>query len=125
MVNGAWAVYIAESVLNRAYLCPIDGCPPSTFAYVPYAWAVVLVGGVLIIDSLISFAGIRATFILGAVLSVAVLAIVAIQWGTYSGIDASVALALSLFAVVADFVASRPVRGLSEQTNPMNLPVFG
>jgi hypothetical protein len=83
------------------------------------------VGAVLAIDSLVSFAGIRASFVAGAVLSAAVLGIVAIQWGTYSGTDSAAALALSVLSVVVDAVASRPARGLSEQSNPMNLPVFG
>ena len=87
--------------------------------------SLLVVGAVLAIDSLASFAGIRATFVVGAILSAAVLAIVAVQWGTYPITDSEAALALSVLSIVADVVASRPARGLSEQSNPMNLPVFG
>jgi hypothetical protein len=101
-------------------------------AYVAYSGtssnlqaALLAVGAVLAIDSLVSFAGIRASFIVAALLSAGVLAIIAIQWGTYPSTDSAGVLALSAVSLVVDFVASRPVRGLSEQSNPMNLPVFG
>jgi hypothetical protein len=87
--------------------------------------ALLAVGVTLAIDSLVSFAGIRASFVVAAVLSAAALAIVAIQWGTYQSAESGTALGLSALSVVVDLVASRPAKGLSEQSNPMNLPVFG
>jgi len=110
LVSGSWAAYIAYSATN---------------SHSELQSALIVVGALLALDAIVSFAGIRASFVVGAGLSALVLVIVADQWGTFSGADASVALVVSLIAVVTDVVASRPVKGMSEQTNPMNLPVFG
>jgi len=82
-------------------------------------------GAILAVVSLVSFTGLRLTFILGAALSAAVLVTVALTWGTYSTDDSAAIAGLSLVAVVIDAVASRPSRGLSEKDSPLNLPVFG
>lgn len=132
LLAGAWTTFVAYYGTNSVSPClPFSTCivelqggygslSPSELQS-----ALFIVGAVLVIDALISFAGMRATFILGSVLSTTVLAILAIQWGTYSVTYSMAALVLSLLAVVADFAASRPARALSEQNNPMNLPVFG
>lgn len=132
LVTGCWAAFVAYYGANSVVPCPpFSQCilelqggsgllPPAELQ-----GALFILGAILAIDSLVSFVGIRASFVLGAVLSVGVLAIVAIQWGTYSGNYSATALVLSLLAVVADVVASRPAKALSEQSNPMNLPVFG
>jgi hypothetical protein len=131
LVTGSWATFVAYYGANSTSCPPFSACilelgggsgpaSPSELQ-----GALFIVGAVLAIDSLVSFAGVRASFIVGAVLSVAVLAIVALQWGAYSSTESASVLVLSLLAIVADAVASRPVRGLSEQSNPMNLPVFG
>ncbi len=87
--------------------------------------ALLAAGAILAIVSLVSFTGIRLTFVLGAVLSAAALAAVGLTWGTYPT-DGSIAVAaLSLAALVVDAVGSRPSRGLSEKDSPLNLPVFG
>ena len=126
LLAGGWATFVAYSGPGSASTCPpFSGCLTKFPGGSDLQGALFLVGAILAIDSLVSFAGIRASFIVGSVLSTAILAIVAIQWGTYSDIYSLAAVALSLLAVVADFVASRPARALSEQSNPMNLPVFG
>jgi hypothetical protein len=80
---------------------------------------------VLAVVSLVSFTGLRLTFVLGAVLSAAVLVTVGLTWGTYPTDDSAAAAVLSLVALAADALASRPSRGLSEKDSPLNLPVFG
>jgi hypothetical protein len=87
--------------------------------------ALLAAGAILAMVSLVSFTGLRLTFILGAALSAVVLVSVALTWGTYAT-DVSIAAAgLSLVALVVDAVGSRPSRGLSEKDSPLNLPVFG
>jgi len=132
LLAGGWATFVAYYGTNSVSPClPFSTCilelqggfgplSPSELQ-----GALFIFGAILAIDSLVSFAGVRASFIVGSVLSTGILAIVAIQWGAYSDAYSLAAVALSLLAVVADFVASRPARALSEQSNPMNLPVFG
>jgi hypothetical protein len=132
LVNGSWAAFVAYYGANS-----ISNCPPFSQCILELQGgsgplspselqgALFIVGAILVLDSLVSFVGIRMSYILSAVLSVVVLAIVALQWGTYAGADSAAAVVLSLLAIAASAVASRPVREMSEQTNPMNLPVFG
>jgi len=132
LLAGCWASFVAYYGTNGVTPCP----PFSTCilelqgGFGPLSpsqlqGALFVVGAVLALDSLVSFAGIRASFIVGSVLSTAVLAIIAVQWGAYSDAYSMAAVVLSLLAVLADSVASRPARALSEQSNPLNLPVFG
>jgi hypothetical protein len=126
LVNGAWAAYIAFVALNATYNCGPGGCPESMFAFVPYARGQVVAGGLLVIVSLISFTGRRPTFVLGGVLSAAVLVTLALTWGTPFATNDSIAAAvLSTTALGVDVVASRPSKELSERDSPLNLPVFG
>jgi len=131
LLAGAWTTFVAYYGTNS-----ISPCPPFSTCILELGSAgplspsdlqglLFVAGAVLAIDALISFAGMRAAFILGSVLSTAVLAILAVQWGAYFVNDSLAALVLALLAVVVDSVASRPTKGLSEQSNPMNLPVFG
>lgn len=123
LFSGAWAAYVAYYGTTFVTSCSFfSNC---VLELSQLQAALFVVGAFLALDALVSFVGVRASFILGGVLSAAVLVIVAAQWGTYSATDSAVALTLSLLAVVADAVASRPVKAISEQTNPMNLPVFG
>jgi hypothetical protein len=125
LVNGAWAAYIAFLALNATYNCPSGGCPASLFAYLPYAQGQVVVGILLVMVSLVSFTGRRPTFVLGAVLSAAVLATLALTWGTYATNDSIAAGVLSVASLAVDSVASIPSKELSEKDSPLNLPVFG
>lgn len=125
LVNGAWAAYIAFVALNATYNCPQGGCPASTFAFMPYAQGQVVAGALLVIVSLVSFTGRRPTFVLGAVLSAAVLVTLALSWGTYATNDSIAAAVISLASLAVDAVASSPSKELSERDSPLNLPVFG
>ncbi len=113
LLDGVFALYIHYS-----------GGVPSATASVSTTW-LAIVGGVLVVDSLVSFAGVRMSFAAGAALSAAVLALVALQWSSYAGADSQVAAVLSVICMVLDSIAFRPARGLSEKDSPLNLPVFG
>jgi hypothetical protein len=87
--------------------------------------AILLVGLILATDALVSFAGVRMSFMLGAILSAVVLALFAISWGGPSATVSEAAIALSVATVLVDALASRPSKSLSEKDSPLNLPVFG
>jgi hypothetical protein len=130
LASGSWAAFVAYYGANTVSCPPFSTCILEQGGSGPLSASdlqagLFIVGALLALDALVSFAGVRASFLLGAVLSAVVLVVVAFQWGTYSSADSSVAVALSVLALLVDAVASRPARGMSEQTNPMNLPVFG
>lgn len=132
LLAGCWAAFVAYYGTNLVSCPPFSTCilelqggGAGPLSPSELQGALFIVGAILALDALVSFAGIRVSFLVGSVLATVVLLIIAIQWGTYSDSDALVAVVLSLLAVVADVVASRPAKALSEQSNPMNLPVFG
>ena len=107
-VTGVLAIYIQYS--NVA---------PSVATYLA------VIGAILLVDSLVSFTGFRATFTLAAALSAVLLLRVLLLWNDFpSAYSVSVAV-LSLVTIALDAVASRPARALSEKDSPLNLPVFG
>jgi len=124
LANGAWAAFIAETALNRIYNCPAGGCPASLFAYVPYAEALAAVGAVLVVDSVVSFKGFRVCFLLAALLSVGVLGLVGLEWGTYGGWSLPACI-LAVAAAAVGTVASRGSKGMPDEAHPLELPVFG
>jgi hypothetical protein len=116
LVTGGWTLYVVffgESTLPR-------GTSLSSASDIFMA-----VGAALVVVSLVSFSGIRASFLVGAVLSGAVLVMTVSNWSDFPASDSGVALAVSAITIVLDVVASRPARGLSEKDSPLNLPVFG
>lgn len=83
------------------------------------------IGVLLVLDSIACFVGFRLAFPVGGLLSVAIAAIALFDSGGLTvGLYASLGL-VSLVALVLDLIVMRSRRGLSEQGNPMNLPVFG
>jgi hypothetical protein len=123
VVTGLWAVYVSRFV-TPSPLCSLCSPPLGDDLHSADPWLGV-VGAILVLASLVSVAGVRRSFILGAVLSAIVIARVALLWGTYPVADEETALALSAVTFFVDVVASRPARGLSEKDSPLNLPVFG
>jgi hypothetical protein len=128
LIVGVLAAFIVISG-PASSSCPGPGVcigPTAPSAWNPEMQSALLAAGVILaMVSLVSFTGFRLTFILGAALSAAVLASVALTWGTYVTDDSIAAAGLSLVGLVVDAMASRPSRGLSEKDSPLNLPVFG
>lgn len=132
LLAGIWAAFVAYYGTNSLFPCqPFSTCilqlrgSSGPLSSSELQALLFIVGAILALDALVSFAGIRVTFVIGSVLATVILAILALQWGDYFVNYSIAALVLSLLAVVVDSVASRPSRALSEQNNPMNLPVFG
>lgn len=84
-----------------------------------------VIGGILLLASLVSLTGFRATYVLAAVLSAVLLLRVFLLWSDFSSIDSALVAVLSTVTIVLDAVASRPAKALSEKDSPLNLPVFG
>ena len=122
LLTGAWAIYIHYyGLAARVTLVAGAPCCPLSVATV---W-VAVVGGILVVDSLISFAGVRISFAFGAALSAVLLARIALEWSGYVAADVEAAAALCVVSIVLNAIAFRPAKGLSEKDSPLNLPVFG
>jgi hypothetical protein len=126
LVDGVVAAFVVISGPAVQTLCNgLTLCSPPPTPSPGLENALLAVGAILAIVSLVSFTGIRLTFVLGAVLSAAALVVVWLTWGTYPTDDSTAVAGLSLATLVVDAFASRPSRGLSEKDSPLNLPVFG
>jgi len=128
LVGGTLAAFMAILGPVQGPLCQAPGfCvgPPQSVPNSGLDTVLLAAAVVLAVVSLVSFTGLRLTFVLGAALSAAVLVTVGLTWGTYPTSDSVAAAGLSLVALVVDAVAARPSRALSEKDSPLNLPVFG
>jgi hypothetical protein len=113
----AWVLALADSVLGL---------------YVAYAFQASGISGmllyglgvVLLVSSLLSLYGVRYAFLLAAVFSVALPADSISALPSMTTPQLAV-LALSIASMAANILAFRTGSHLSEQANPMNLPVFG
>jgi len=120
---GAWALVLVW-VFPSAYACPNGGCPTS-LTILPVL--MLPLGVVLVADGLVCFAGFRAAFYAGGLLSVAMAALVLYHWagGTPPNLGFTALSLVSLLALIADILAITSKKKLTEQQHPMNLPVFG
>jgi hypothetical protein len=136
LLNGAFAAIIAYGGFIPVPIACLPSPPPGSAncAGAPYFFGIaspelqgtlLFVGVILIIDAVVSFAGVRASFVLGAILSAVVLALFAVSWGGPAANFSEAAVVLSVATILVDALASRPSRGLSERDSPLNLPVFG
>ncbi len=83
---------------------------------------------VLVVDSLACLVAPRKAFYASAVLGAIVAVLVGydgLYLGTLANAGVDVELALAAVTVVLSLFAARSGGGVSEQSNPMNLPVFG
>jgi hypothetical protein len=123
LLAGIWAVALAwTSGPWYWYGCTTPwGCvhPDVLLPLVPY------LGGILVVCAAISLVGFRFAFIPGGTIS-AILAVAAGYIAVSSRVPIFVLLALFCAdAAVLSLWALRRRGALSEQANPMNLPVFG
>ncbi|HVC27336.1 MAG TPA: hypothetical protein VND40_04175 [Nitrososphaerales archaeon] len=128
LIDGTLAAFMEVSGPSVHPLCldPQTLCTSQSVVPSPEMENLLLGAGVILaIISLVSFTGFRLTFVLGAVLSAAVLVTVGLTWGTYATDESAAAAGLAVVTLTVDAVASRPSKGLSEKDSPLNLPVFG
>jgi hypothetical protein len=122
VVSGAWAVAL-DFLFPNTSACPLNGCPIATSAV---KITVPILGIMLLVDGLVGLYGLRLAFSLGGILSAVIGAIVLYEWaGQNPGAVATGLVVVSFLGVIADLLAINARGGLSEQANPMNLPVFG
>ncbi len=122
ILTGLWtlAVVYLDGALRS---CPSGGCPPSGFDW--YGAAIVLLSILLIFNSAVSFVWHSQVFyvtsLISALLTVALLL-------DASSIDPAVfwfTVVLPALSAVVNLFAARVRTAVSEQSHPMNLPVFG
>lgn len=121
-IAGGWAVAFGF-IFPSASACPPEGCPIATGVL---QLTIPVIGVVLVINGLVCLYGFRFGFPLSGVLSAVNAGLVLYEWaGQNPGLFAVGLVLVSLVAVIWDLLAIRAKSGLSEQNNPMNLPVFG
>ena len=119
ILAGLWtvAVFYLDGV---AHTCPATGCPPPGLSGV----VVPALSVVLVLDSLVCFIGPKSFFYASAVLS-AVLAASMLLTPYLEPLILYLTVGLLGLGFVLSVVAARWETKVSEQSHPMNLPVFG
>ena len=123
VLAGAWV--IVEPILPGVpqHLCT------GRCAYPPVpVWAVLALAVILILVSLGGLVGPKFVFYVSAAVSALVLVASAVNSGTISALsdwNVLVGLGLAAASLALGLVAARSEGAVSEQSHPMNLPVFG
>jgi hypothetical protein len=117
LADGAWGIVLG-AYLAGAYL-QTDVSTGSAAVYYP----IVIVGAILILDSMLCFLGFTSAFYLSAILAVAMLAFEPGGFGLNSLFISSILLAIVTVSLDA-FAATRK-KYVAEENHPLNLPVFG
>jgi hypothetical protein len=131
ILESVWLVYVQFAVTVTA--CPANGCPGPQF--IPL-YSPLLIGGLvaaLLVDGLLGIWGSWFAYPAGALLSAVVLIITGYSVWTENGYaylinesyQALFGAILAAVALLVSLIAWRSKNVLSEQANPMNLPVFG
>jgi len=130
VVESLWLLYSYFD--TPAIGCPLDGCPGPGF--VPtYSVATAVLALALLVVGALGVWGASFAYVGGGALSVVALldtgytVLVAKGYGYLSTAsnDATLGAAFALVALIVNVNAARAKGGISEQANPMNLPVFG
>ncbi|QQG48006.1 MAG: hypothetical protein HY247_04325 [archaeon] len=124
VLAGVWAMggEFAFSAWAYGPFCTSDVCfsAPGWFSL-----GVGVVGGILVLSSLAGFFGPRRSFYVGAASGGAIVVLLLAVWGEVGVAFYWSLLILALVAGTLSVLAARSRTALSEQSNPMNLPVFG
>jgi hypothetical protein len=122
---GAWGLYIGLFFRNAASLLSLNGQDPP----IPGSVEITLVSALLIVSSLVNFVGFRVSFYVSAVISVVLLARFYVSYTEYlsglNGVDLLVTAAFCAATVFLDMLEATRKSAVSEESHPLNLPVFG
>jgi hypothetical protein len=128
VLESVWGVYIYAT--SPVGLCASPGgCPYPRFpAFVPQIEVALVV--VLLLMGVLGAWGAKFAFYGGALSSAAFLLVTVYSawlWGAEiaGGLVSWIGVGLSVLGIVANVLAIRGKNLISEQANPMNLPVFG
>jgi len=123
LLEAAWTLYAVIIHESTPTMCPLNECPQIANGWMITALIVVEV--VLLLDSIVCFAGRWLGLPLGAALSILTIVFVAFQWGTLGAFNSGIAALLSAFALVLNVMAMMMRTRMPEESHPLNLPVFG
>ncbi len=131
VLEGGWALLLSWSWGSTVICVPSgsSGCNGPAMAPVLSQGALTL-AVLLLLDGAIGVWGAKFAFYVGVALSAALLLAAtygALNWGAdvLAGIPSWVGAGLATVGIAANAAAARTKGQLSEQANPMNLPVFG
>lgn len=132
IVEGAWLLYsfFYGPVVGFTCLGNGGGCSPFPTTYL---WASLPLGVILLIVGALGVWGASAAYTGGIIISVVTLAVMGqavvadagyaiFHWSNNASVVGAV---LAVIAIGVNLAGKRARGGLSEQANPMNLPVFG
>ncbi|MBI3840842.1 MAG: hypothetical protein HY297_02640 [Thaumarchaeota archaeon] len=124
IVAGGWAA-VAGFLLNSEAFRP--QCHLDTCAAVPswYSAAIGTLGGLVFLGSLAGLVGPKRAYYLEGGAATAVVILLLGVWGEIEALYYWSILVPALLTAVLAVAAARSKTGMSEQSNPMNLPVFG
>lgn len=122
VLTGLWTAVVSY-VERPLPPCPSAGCPPSGFTI--YGVAILALSIALIFNSAVSFVWHRKVFYVSSLLSVILTLVVALDVNSIDPAFFWVAVVLDAVTAVANLFAARVSTAVSEQSHPMNLPVFG
>lgn len=135
MVEGIWAAYVSLTPTPPVEFCPAGvPCPGPTFSQSGVFVLLMMACAVLLVlDGLLGLWGAWFAYPVGAVVSAALLATTGYAYWSDSAvsymaswtINELVAAVVSAVGLTTNAVAWRVRSAISEQANPMNLPVFG
>ena len=124
VVAGAGATATSFLLNSEAFrpLCAVDYC-----SAIPWWYSALLgaVGLVTVVGSLAGLFGPKRSYYIEAGAAGAVSIILLGVWGQTAGLYLWSILGLAVAAAAMSLVAARSKSGFTEQSNPMNLPVFG
>jgi uncharacterized membrane protein len=132
LINGIWIIAVG-AYWNQLFSLELGDitCAGSCLFGVDHI--VLVLGAILLVDSLVCFLAFSRAFYISAALSVLVLffvlfsvwaAILSIQaWENYPAIPVSILLGIA--TMVLDVIAANRKTYVSEENHPLNLPVFG
>ena len=119
---GLWGVvcYLLRCSSSLA-LCPAMSAAPPGVSGTVYA----VLAGLLVLSSLVTFVGPKSVFYASALLGLLIDVSEVMNYDDIASGPFYVTLALATLSVILGLLSARRGTGFSEQSHPMNLPVFG
>jgi len=121
IVAGGWDVYAVLSVCHSACLPGSFSAPYQGFQGVLFAALSVI----LVLEGLAGFVGPRTVFYAGVFVALPIDAMELLNYSSIIEADLYVTLLLVTLSLVLSLWAARSGTSVSEESHPMNLPVFG
>jgi hypothetical protein len=121
VLAGAWGLFAQLSSCH-------SGCLPASYTAPNQGFLgllFLLLSVVLVIDGLVGFVGPKAVFYAAIVFALLIDVVELLSYSSIVQVYFYVTLALVTLSLVLSLGAARARTGVSEQSHPMNLPVFG